>query len=109
MKNGQFGRMPILDLGQMSLHCLAELSRWTSILLSAASAGFWFAVSITKATKPDDSIGNEARYKDKKGREIYIHVATKKQSKLNAIAAILIGLMIIFQIAASLVDSLQSH
>ena len=80
MENGQFGRMPILDLGQMSLHCLAELSRWTSILLSAASAGFWFAASITKATKPDDSIGNEARYKDKKGREIYIHVATKKQS-----------------------------
>jgi hypothetical protein len=84
MENGQFLANANFgfrtDLGQMSLHCLAELSRWTSILLSAASAGFWFAASITKATKPDDSIGNEARYKDKKGREIYIHVTTKKQS-----------------------------
>ena len=81
----------------MSLHCLADFSPWASIALSFASACFWFAASITKATKPDDSIGIESRCKDKKGREIYINATAKKQIKLNAIAAVLIGLAIFFQ------------
>src|SRR6266403_1332113 len=65
----------------MSLHCLADFSPWASIALSFASACFWFAASITKATKPDDSIGIESRYKDKKGREIYINATAKKQDQ----------------------------
>jgi len=81
----------------MSLHCHADFSPWASIALSFASACFWFAASITKATKPDDSIGIESRCKDKKGREIYINATAKKQIKLNAIAAVLIGLAIFFQ------------
>ena len=78
-----------------SLHCLADFSRWGSIALSFVSACFWFAASITKAAKPDDSIGIESHYKDKKGRDIYINATAKKQTKLNAIAAFLMGLAIL--------------
>ncbi len=87
----------------MSLHCLADFSPWASIALSFASACFWFAASITKAIKEDDSIGIESHYKDKKGRDIYINATAKKQTKLNAIAAALLGLSLLFQIVALII------
>jgi hypothetical protein len=93
----------------MSLHCLADLCRLAFILLSLASACFWFIASITKATKPDKDLGIEMEYKDKKGREIYLNATAKRQSKFNAIAAVLLGLAIIFQLAASFLDSIQSR
>ncbi len=71
-----------------------------SVVLSAASACFWFAASITKVTKEDPSIGIESHYKDKKGRDIYINATAKRQSKLNAVAAFLLGLSIIFYVIA---------
>jgi hypothetical protein len=82
---------------------LADFCPGASIALSFASACFWFAASITKATKPDDSIAIESHYKDKKERDIYINATAKKQTKLNAIAAALLGLALLFQIVALVV------
>jgi hypothetical protein len=73
----------ILCLNRLKIQMIAHLAnfcRWASIALSFASACFWFAASITKATNPDDRIGIESHYKDKKGREIYINATAKKQN-----------------------------
>jgi len=92
----------------MSLHCLAELCRWAFVVLSLASACFWFIASIRKVTKPDPSIGIESHYKYK-GRDIYINATAKEQSRLNAIAAVLLAVALVLQLIAPLLDSFQSR
>ena len=91
----------------MSSHCVTEFCRWASIALAFASACFWFAASFTKARKPDDCLGVEICYKDKNDRDVYIHATAKKQTKLNAIAAFLIGLSIVFEIVVLKLGSFQ--
>ena len=91
------------------LRLAKEVCRVVSVVLALASAFYWFKASTAKVTHDDkrydvgvDMVGHDPKNKD---QPLYVAQTVVKQSTFNKIAAILTGLAVLFQVAASLIPS----
>jgi hypothetical protein len=80
-----------------------------SVVLALASAIYWFRASAAKVTKDDKryDVGIDMRGHDPKNKNqpLYVAQTVVKQSMLNKIAAILMGLAVLLDVAAKLIPS----
>ena len=80
-----------------------------SVVLALVSAVYWFRASAAKVTKYDKryDVGIELEGHDPKNKDQPLNVVQTvvKQNILNKIAAFLIGVAALFELAASLIPS----